>query len=184
MSRIPILTFEALDADQRRVYDAIKAGRRGAVLDLFMTLLHSPTLADHMQKLGVFLRYETSLPPRLSELAILTTAREWSCQYEWHFHVVEAEKGGLSPAVIEAIRLGRRPEFENADETAVYAYARELLRNRRVSDETYQLALDTLGTVGIVELTALIGYYNMIAMTLNEHRVPLPTGATPALPEL
>ena len=96
----------------------------------------------------------------------------------------EAVKGGLAPAVIEAIRIGARPDFQNADEKVVYAYARELLRNRRVSDDTYQLALDTLGTVGVVELTGLIGYYNMIAMTLNEHRVPLPDGATPALPEL
>lgn len=184
MSRIPVLTFEELNGEQRKVYEAIKAGRRGVVLDLFMALLHSPALADGAQRLGTFLRYETSLPPRLSELAILTTAREWSCQYEWHFHAPEAEKGGLAPTVIEAIRVGERPDFENADEMVVYAYARELLRNRRVSDETYQLALDTFGPVGLVELTALIGYYNMIAMTLNEHRVPLPDGATPALPEL
>ena len=182
MSRIPLPKEDALNADQRRVYDDIKAGRRGAVLDLFMMMLHSPQLADRAQRLGVFLRYETSLPTRLSELAVLTTAKHWNSSYEWHFHEKEARAGGLADAIIAAVRAGDTPKFDNADEAAVHAYTRELLSNRHASDETYQTALGFFGTAGMVELTCLIGYYCMIAMTLNEHGVALPEGVEPALP--
>ena len=182
MSRIPLPREEDLDDAQRAVYDDIKAGRRGAVLDLFMMLLHNPKLADRAQSLGVFLRYETSLSTRLSELAVLTTAKHWNSSYEWHFHEKEARAGGLAPDIIEAVRGGGAPEFDNADEAAVYAYTREILSNRHASDETYQAALALFGNAGMVELTCLIGYYCMIAMTLNEHGVALPEGAEPALP--
>lgn len=182
MSRIALPKEDELDTAQRQVYDDIKAGRRGTVLDLFMMLLHSPKLADRAQRLGVFLRYETSLPARLSELAVLTTARHWNSSYEWHFHEREARAGGLAPQIIEAIRDEGAPQFEHADEAAVYAYTREILRNRHASDETYQTARAHFGAAGMVELTCLIGYYCMIAMTLNEHEVPLPEGAEPALP--
>ncbi|MDP6426555.1 MAG: carboxymuconolactone decarboxylase family protein [Rhodospirillales bacterium] len=182
MSRIPLPEEDQLDDAQRRVYDDIKAGRRGAVLDLFMMLLHSPELADRAQRLGVFLRYETSLPTRLSELAVLTTAKHWSSSYEWHFHEKEALAGGLAAHIIAAVRSGNAPDFANADEAAVYAYTRETLTNKHASDETYNSALALFGNAGMVELTCLIGYYCMIALTLNEHGVPLPEGAEPALP--
>ena len=182
MSRIPLPREDQLDDAQREVYDDIKSGRRGAVLDLFMMLMHNPKLADRAQRLGVFLRYETSLETRLSELAVLTTAKHWNSSYEWHFHEKEALAGGLSPDIIEAVRSGSAPKFENADEAAIYAYAREVLTNRHASDETYAAALAHFGNAGMVELTCLIGYYCMIALTLNEHGVPLPEGAEPALP--
>ncbi len=182
MSRIPLPRQDGLDAAQRRVYDEIKAGRRGAVLDLFMMLLHSPQLADRAQRLGVFLRYDTSLSTRLSELAVLTTAKHWNSSYEWHFHEKEARAGGLAEEIITAVRVGDTPNFDNADEAAVYAYTREILSNRHASDDTYQTALAIFGNAGMVELTCLIGYYCMIAMTLNEHGVALPEGAEPALP--
>ncbi len=182
MSRIPLPREDQLDDAQREVYDEIKSGRRGAVLDLFMMLMHSPKLADRAQRLGVFLRYDTSLPTRLSELAVLTTAQHWSSSYEWHFHEKEGLAGDLAPDIIEAVRSGNTPQFENADEAAVYAYAREVLTNRHASDETYAGALKHFGNAGMVELTCLIGYYCMIALTLNEHGVPLPEGAEPALP--
>jgi len=182
VSRIPLPRQDELDASQRQVYDEIKAGRRGAVLDLFMMLMHSPKLADRAQRLGVFLRYETSLPSRLSELAVLITAKHWNASYEWHFHENEARAGGLAENIIEAIRSGDALKFINADEAAVHAYTRELLSNRHASDETYETALKFFGKAGMVELTCLIGYYCMIAMTLNEHGVPLPEGTEPALP--
>ncbi len=182
MSRIPLPREDQLDDAQREVYDDIKSGRRGAVLDLFMMLMHNPKLADRAQRLGVFLRYETSLETRLSELAVLTTAKHWNSSYEWHFHEKEALAGGLAPNIIEAVRTGNSPKFENAEEAAIYAYAREVLTNRHASDETYAAALAHFGNAGMVELTCLIGYYCMIALTLNEHGVPLPEGAEPALP--
>jgi 4-carboxymuconolactone decarboxylase len=182
VSRIPLPKEDELDAAQRKVYDDIKAGRRGAVLDLFMMLMHNAELADRAQRLGVLLRYDTSLETRLSELAVLTTAKHWNSSYEWHFHEKEARAGGLAEDIIAAIRAGDVPKFKNADEAAVYAYTREVLDNRHASDETYATALGFFGNAGMVELTCLIGYYCMIALTLNEHGVPLPDGAEPQLP--
>jgi len=182
VSRIPLPTKDELDDTQRRVYDDIKAGKRGAVLDLFMMLMHNAELADRAQRLGILLRYDTSLETRLSELAVLTTAKHWNSSYEWHFHEQEARAGGLADDIIAAIRAGEVPKFKNSDEVAVYTYAREILDNRHASDETYQTALEFFGNAGMIELTCLIGYYCMIAMTLNEHGVPLPEGAKPQLP--
>ena len=180
--RLPLPRVEALSADQRRVYDAIASGPRGTVPELFMALMHNAELADRVQALGALLRYDTSLEPRLSELAILAIARHWSCQYEWHWHAPEAARAGLPEAVIEAIGQRRPPPLSAEDEETVYDFTCELQTNRAVSDETYDRALALLGPAGTVELTALNGYYAMIAMTLNEHRVPLPGGAAPQLP--
>lgn len=180
--RLPLPRADSLTADQRRVYEAIESGPRGSVPELFMALLHNAELADRVQSLGALLRYDTSLGPRLSELAILAVARHWSCQYEWHWHAPEAAKAGLPATVIEAIRQRRPPPLAAPDEMAVYDFTCELQINRAVSDETYDKALSLLGPAGVVELTALNGYYAMIAMTLNEHRVPLPDGAAPQLP--
>ncbi|HTY65852.1 MAG TPA: carboxymuconolactone decarboxylase family protein [Alphaproteobacteria bacterium] len=182
MPRIPLPTPETLNPDQRRVYDAIASGPRAGVRGPFLALLHQPALADAWQQLGEVLRYRTSFSPRLSELAILVTARHMDCQYEWFAHEQHAKKGGLPAEIIEAVRAGRRPDFSAADDRAVYEYARELNERHAVSPATYQQALDKFGTVGVVELTALVGYYTMVAMTLNAHELPLPAGAAPPLP--
>ena len=182
-ARLALPKVDELSDAQRRVHDAIENGPRGTVPALFMALIHNAELADRIQKLGTLLRYETSLDPILSELAILAIARHWSCQYEWHWHAVEAARAGLPDTVIEAIRHRRPPPLARAVETAVYDFTSELQANRAVSDETYDAVLALLGPAGVVELTALNGYYAMIAMTLNEHRVPLPDGAAPQLPE-
>ena len=180
--RLPLPSVERLSTDQRRVCDAIRSGPRGTVPDLFMALMHNAELADRVQALGALLRYETSLEPRLSELAILAVARHWSCQYEWHWHAPEAARAGLPDVVIEAIKHRRPPPLTAEDGVTVYDFTCELQANRAVSDETYDKALALFGPAGVVELTALNGYYAMIAMTLNEHRVPLPDGAAPQLP--
>jgi 4-carboxymuconolactone decarboxylase len=182
MPRIPLAAPETLNAEQRRVYDAIASGPRAGVRGPFLALLHQPKLADSWQQLGEVLRYRTSLAPRLSELAILVTARHMDCQYEWFAHEQHAKKADLPAPVIEAIRAGQRPQFATADERAVYDYAVELNERHAVSPETYQQAFDAFGTVGLVELTAIVGYYTMVAMTLNAHELPLPAGAAPPLP--
>ncbi len=182
MPRIPVATPDALNDEQRRVYDKIASGPRAGVRGPFLALLHQPALADAVQQLGEVLRYRTGFPPRLSELAILVTARHMDCQYEWFAHEQHAAKGGLSAAIIGAIKAGRRPEAMAADERAVYDFALELNERHAVSPAAYQRALDAFGTVGVVELTGLVGYYTMIAMTLNAHEVPLPAGASPPLP--
>ena len=182
MSRIPLPSPESLTPEQRRVYDAIAGGPRGGVRGPFRALLHQPEITDKWQQLGEVLRYRTSLGPRLSELAILVTARHWDCQYEWFAHEPHATKAGLAQSVIEAIRAGRRPGFANQDEQAIYDYATELHTKRSVGEAAYRRALDAFGPVGVVELTALVGYYTMVAMTLVAHEVPLPADAKPPLP--
>ncbi len=179
MKRIPIVKFDELTAEQRSAYDQIGASRDGQVLEVFMALMHRPELSRRTQYIGEYLRYFNCLAQNLSELAILVTARHWNCEYAWHYHVPDALEGGLAPEIIEALRTGRRPDFEDAEGAAVYAYVDELQANRKISDETYQRVLEALGVKAIVELTALSGYYTMMAMTLNEHRVPLPAGAEP-----
>lgn len=175
--RIPLFPIDDMSEAQRRVYDAVVSGPRGVVVGPLRAALHQPELADKWQQLGEFLRYRTSLPPRLSELAILVTARFWDAQLEWHAHAPAALKGGLDPVVIEAIRRAQEPAFTKQDEAAVYRYVKELHVTHAVSDDAHARALALLGTVALVELTALVGYYTMVAMTLNAHRIPLPGDA-------
>lgn len=182
--RIPLLTPETMTADQRRVYDQVVAGPRGKVQGPLLAALHQPELADRWQKFGEILRYRTTLPPKLNELAIIVTARLWNCQLEWLVHAEAALKAGLSADVVEDIRHGRDPAGADPSERLVYDYCRELQQRRFVSAKTYEAATRQWGVVGVVELTALIGYYTMVAMTLNAHEIPLPAGATPQLPDL
>jgi len=182
MPRIPLPAVEELSAEQRKVWDAVVAGPRGVVRGPLRAAIHNAELADRWQSLGELLRYRTSLAPRLSELAILVTARHWDCQFEWYAHEPPALQGGVPPAAIEAIRNFARPEFDRADEAAVYAYAAELNATHFVGDATHKRALDLLGVAGVVELTALVGYYGMVAATLNAHELLPPPEVPPPLP--
>jgi 4-carboxymuconolactone decarboxylase len=182
MARIPLFPLEHMTEEQRRVYDTVVSGPRGVVVGPLRAALHRPELADKWQQFGEILRYRTSLPPRLSELAILVTARHWTSQLEWQQHAPAALKGGLAKEIVEAIRTGQRPAFVNEDEKAVFEFSFELHNTKAVQDSTYQRTLGFIGVQGIVELTALIGYYTMVAMTLIAHEVPLPAGAAPELP--
>ena len=182
MARIPLFPRDDMSPEQRRVYDAVVSGPRGKVEGPLRAALHRPELADKWQQFGAALRYGTTLAPRLSELAILVTARAWDSQFEWYAHEPPALKGGVPQAVIDAIRHGKRPKFDHDDEEAVYDYAAQLNATHFVSDATHKRATALLGVVGVVELTALTGYYSMVAMTLNAHEIPLPPGALPPLP--
>ena len=184
MARIPLFPLDDMSDEQRRVYDAVVSGPRGVVVGPLRAALHRPELAERWSQFGEILRYRTSLPPRLSELAVIITARHWTAQLEWQQHSAAALKGGLAPEVIEAIRTGRQPTFAAEDERAVYDFCSEMHQNKSISDATYRRALDLFGTLGVVELTALMGYYTMVAMTLIAHEIPLPEGAAPALPPL
>ena len=181
MARIPLPSPETLTTEQKRVYDAIVSGPRGALRGPLRAALHNPELADKWQQLGELLRYRTSLPPQLSELAILVTARHCSCQVEWFIHAEMARKAGLADSIIENIRTGRPIGAADPAALDVYLYATELNRSRNVSDEIHRRVRERFGVTGVVELTALIGYYTMVAMTLNAHEVPLPDGAAPPL---
>lgn len=179
MPRIPLPAPEEMNAEQRRVYEAIVGGPRGRLVGPLRAALHRPELADKWQQFGELLRYRTALPPILSELAILVTARHTRSNLEWHIHEQMALKAELPASIIADIFAQRRPADASDDMLAIYDYAFELNENNTVSDETHQRVTKRFGVVAVVELTALVGYYTMVAMTLNAHQIPLPEGATP-----
>ncbi|MFM9969116.1 MAG: carboxymuconolactone decarboxylase family protein [Burkholderiales bacterium] len=145
-------------------------------------LLRSPEVCERAAALGTMLRDGTSLPTRISELAIAMAARHWSAQWEWRSHAPKGLKAGLSAQVLEAIRLRQRPTFTQSDEAATYDYVNELFENKRVSDATYQTLVAELGTNGAIELTVVTGFYSLIAMLIVGMDISLPEGVAPPLP--
>lgn len=181
--RIPLPGREELDAAQRAVWDSVVSGPRGTVIGPLRAAIHNPELAARWSALGEALRFGTCLPKRLSELAICVTGRRWSSQVEWFVHARAAREAGIAPAAIAAIRDGVPPAFADAEEALVYDFARALQQDGRVPEATYAAAREAFGVRGVVELTALIGYYTMVSMTLNAHGIPLPEGeAEPLAP--
>lgn len=176
MSRIPPLVPEEMSDAQRAIHDAIVNGPRGRVEGPLKVWLHSPALADKAQQLGQFARFDSSLEPRLSELAIMVTGRFWGAQFEWAVHKPFALKAGLSEAVLDAIRDRRTPAFEKEDERAVYDVARALHESHRISDGLYAEAMRVLGQKRLIDLVGILGYYTLISMTINAFDVPLEEG--------
>lgn len=181
--RFQPLTAAELTSEQKTLVDHLLSGPRGSLNGPFNVMLRSPELGDRLQRVGEYVRFETSIPPRLNELAILVVAREWSAQYEWLAHQQLAVKAGLSPAVAEDIAQGKRPKLD-ADEQIVYDFARELIDTKQVSDGNFNVMKARFGERGIVDLVGLIGYYQRVSMLLNVDRYPLPEGATPPLQAL
>lgn len=182
--RIPLLDSESsLSAEQRDVLEAVVAGPRGRLVGPLRAALHNPVLADRWQRLGETLRYRTSLPKRLSELAILVVARHWNSDLEWTVHVGEAAEAGLDAAVIDAVRRRVAPTSASAEEAEIYEFARQMLAQGSVDDAAYAAVHARWQAVGVVELAALIGYYTMVAMTLNVHHIPVPVDIASDLPD-
>jgi 4-carboxymuconolactone decarboxylase len=177
MPRLPDLDPATLSPRGREVHDRIASGPRGLVEGPLRVWLTSPDLADTAQALGAFCRYGTSLPPRLSELAILVTGAQWRSGFEWHVHAPIGIEAGLDPEAVELIRTGGSPRFAKSDEAAVHAFAQELWTRRQVSAATYEAAQRELGPKGVVELVGILGYYGLISMTINAFEVPVPQGA-------
>ncbi len=182
MSRLAPIDVEKLDAEQLRVYEAVVAGPRGSVRGPVPFWLKSPGLADPAQRLGAFLRFESGLPAKLRELAILVTARATTAQYEWYMHRPIAETAGLAPAVADAIAQRGEPDFADEDERLTYALAVTLNRTHGIDEALFRRGLARFGERGIVELVGLVGYYTMVAMTLNAFGAALPEGMAPPLP--
>lgn len=174
--RLPPIPPEAWTPEQRRVAEAITAGPRGGLRGPFPAMLRSPEVAERFQRVGEYLRFQSSIPAALNELAILVTAREWSAQYEWYAHHILAMKAGLPAAIAEALAAGRKPDGMDADQAAVWQFCTELHRTRQVSDAAYAAVRDRFGERGVVDLIAVSGYYVAVAMTLNVAQVPLPPG--------
>src|SRR5688572_29283679 len=181
--RFKPLTWEQLTPDQKTMVNDLLSGKRTSLSGPFNALLRSPEVGNLYQKLGEYVRFRTSVPPRLNEMAILLTARWWSSQYEWHAHKPLALAAGLTPAVIDDIQAGRRPTRMQADEAVVYDFSFELRERRRVSDATFKAAIDLLGERGVMDLVAAMGYYDLVSMVLNVDRYPLPDGTPSPFPE-
>lgn len=180
--RISFPAPDTMDDAQRQVYDQIISGPRGTLVGPLRAALHNPALADKWQMLGQVLRFETSMPKRLNEIAILVTARRWNSVLEWAIHAGDAERAGLEPHIIEAIRVGAVPAFGSDLAAAeIYDFAVQLVQRGDTSQSSYDAIIARWDEVGAVELTAVIGYYSMVAMTLNVHRIPLPQGVEATL---
>jgi 4-carboxymuconolactone decarboxylase len=183
MARYRDITPAEMTPAQRRVHDLIVAGRRGRFGGPFQLLIRAPEICEHASKLGEHLRWGTSLPDRLSELAIITTARFWRAQYEWFAHAPLAEKAGVLAAAVEAIRRGETPSFTQKDEALVHRICSELFKTQRLSDASFAEAVASLGETGLIEVIGIIGYYTLIGNTLNVFQVALPEGEKSPFPE-
>ena len=170
------LTWEELTPPQKKMVDDVLAGARGSLGGPYNVFLRSPEMGNLAQKFGEFVRFKSSVPRKLNEMAILMTASWWSSQFEWTAHKPAAAMAGLNAEVIDAIQQGRRPARMQADEATVYDFCSELRERRRVSDSTFKAATMLLGEQGVVDLLGVIGYYDLVAMTLNVDRYPLPAG--------
>lgn len=171
MARLPDLEISKLNSAQERVYNAIASGPRGEVRGPLAVWVNRPQLAEHAQSLGRYCRYDSSLIPRLSELAILVTARIWDATFEWQAHEPHARKAGLSDAVITALANDEEPPFTKPDESVVYRFSRELNVNRKVTDQLYHEAEHVLGRETLIDLVGVLGYYSLISMTINAFEV-------------
>ncbi len=183
MSRYREISPALMSPAQKRVHDQIVAGKRGRFGGPFELLIRAPEICGLASQLGEHLRWGCSLPDRLSELAIITTARFWRAQYRWYAHAPLAEKAGVPKAAIEAIRTGGTPLFAAKDETLVHRICSEIFRTQRLADDSFDQAIAGLGEQGLVEVIAIIGYYTLIANTLNLFQVGLPAGEALPFPE-
>src|SRR5579864_4718597 len=178
--RLPLIEETHMNEAQRSLMAALRAGPRGQSITPrgpFAVWLHAPEFGHLAQALGGHCRYKTALSPRLSEFAILCTARLWRAQYEWFAHQPMAEKAGVKPKTIADLRGGREPKSAPKDARAIYAFVQELYKIRRVSDRAYKRVHAFLGDAAMVELVGILGYYALISMTLNVFRMPPPPEA-------
>lgn len=190
--RFKLIPLEKLTPEQKTLYDAIRSGPRSKLANSgaskpgplggpFNVWLRSPGIGDRVQQLGEEIRFRSSLPSKLNELAILVTARFWTSQYEWYAHCKLALDAGVDPAIAQDVAEGRRPAKMDEDEAVVYDFAKELHEKQGVSDENYRRALDRFGERGVFDLIAVNGFYSLVSMCLNVDRTPLPEGVPPPL---
>jgi 4-carboxymuconolactone decarboxylase len=176
--RLAIPPENELTPRQRDLLADIRKSRGSAPLGgPFAVFLQAPEYGDLAQKLGAFCRYRTAVPPHLSEFTILVLARLWRSQFEFFVHAPIAEKAGVKADTIEALRTGRTPKLTK-EQRAIYDFIIELHKTKRVSDRTYARVHALFGDAGLVEFVGILGYYTLVAMTLNVFRVPLPDGET------
>ncbi len=178
------LTPDEMTPAQRRAAEAILAGPRGSLAGPFKALLRSPDLADRVQRVGEYIRFGSSIPARLNELAILVTARRWTAQFEWWAHHRMAMQAGLKPEIAAAIARGERPAAMDAEEAAVHDFARALVHDGHPTDAQFAALRDRFGEQGVVDVIGACGYYSLVSFLLNVDRIGLPEGVAPPLAPL
>jgi 4-carboxymuconolactone decarboxylase len=186
ITRFAPLSADQMTPAQKAFADLIAAPPRNAkfVNPPYRAYIRNPDLAPRLMAMSEYLRWNTSLAPRLSELAILITARQWTAQYEWFAHYPLALKGGLDPKVASDIAAGKRPDGMKDDEAALYDLAIALYRDKKVSDPVYKAALEKFGERGIMDIIGIIGYYDLVSMTLITMQAEAPNDSVPPLPVL
>jgi 4-carboxymuconolactone decarboxylase len=183
-NRFRPLTYREMTPAQKTMFENLLSGERRGAGGPFNVLLRSPEMGDLAQQFGASMRFHSSIPPKLNELAILITARHWTSHYEWYAHRRAAQAAGLSQGIIDAVAAGRRPPSMAPEEEAVYNFCTELLDTKQVSDRTFEAARDRFGERGVVDLIGVSGYYGLVSMLLNTDRYPLPEGVQPELKPL
>lgn len=182
--RLPMITSrDSLAPEAQQHFDAIAASRGGRVGGPFAVMMHSPDIASRTAHVGTYVRFESVLPQRLRELAAMVASREFDCEYEWGAHAGAAVREGVPQAAVDAIAAGQEPADLPEDEALVVRYARQLLTKHRVDETTFDAVRALLGEQGLIDLTATVGYYAMIACALNVAEVPAAEGA-PSLPSI
>jgi len=183
--RLPMIPADKLTDAQKKTVAQMQAGSFG-VGGPFVALLREPKLAEQAYAMATYFRTDSVLGTKLTEFVIMLAARDWTQQFEWTAHYGRALKAGLKQETVNAIAEGRRPDAMPEDEEIVYDFWTELDHNKSVSDATYDRALKKFGEPGVVSITALNGYYAMLAMVLNVSRTPVvPANAqVPQLPAL
>ena len=175
-------SFDELTPEQKTFVKSILSGPRRGIDGSLGIMMVSPVLGDLAQKAIAYARFNPTVPPKLNELAILIGARTWSAQYAWYVHHRAALSAGLSPEVIDAVQVGKRPAAMTKDVEAVYNFSTELLTTKQVSDATFQAAKSMLGgDKGVVDLVGTLGFYQFVAMLMNVDRLPMPPNVKPEL---
>lgn len=174
VERMPPLDAGEMTDAQRAAAAELAAGPRGGVKGPFIALLRSPELMQRLQKVGEYLRFGSSLEPRVSELLMLIVSRHWTQQFEWGVHVPLARRAGVSADTVAAIAEGRRPGAMAADEALAHDFAQELLRSHGLSDATYAAAAERFGERGVIDMLGVLGYFTTVSMVLNVARTPAP----------
>lgn len=182
--RFKPLIYAELNPEQKKLADDVLAGDRGTLNGPYNVFLRSPKMGNLAQAFGDYTRFHSAVPKKLNEFAIIVTARYWNSQYEWLAHSKYAADAGLGADTIEAVKNGKRPPAMKPDEEVVYNFCNELLDSKQVSDKNFDAAKSQLGEQGVVDLIAVMGYYHLVAMTLNVDRYPLPAGAKAELQPL
>ena len=172
VERMPPIAPGAMTEAQKKAAEALAAGPRGGVKGPFIALLRSPELMDRLQQVGEYLRFRSSLEPRISEFLMLIVSRQWTQQFEWAVHVPLALKAGLKPPTVETVAAGARPIDMAADEALAYDFCDELARTKGLSDATYRSAIDRFGERGVIDMLGVIGYFTTVSMVLNVAHTP------------